>query len=130
MSASEEKIWEKPDPRVKWALDILDDGEYERTPLHGFFWYPALGLFTGAGGNLMTNWVYRRPAHTAIHLTIFGAAIGWLAGVAFRNRLERKNATDLAAIKHYLMLHPEKFPEPEKKKFGDKEIFLEWPINR
>ena len=130
MSASEEKIWENPDPRVKWALDILDDQGSEETPIISYFWAPLLGLASGGGGNLMRNWVLRRPQHTAIHLTITGAAIGWLAGVWWRNRLARKNADDMAVIKHYLMLHPEKFPEPERKKFGDKEVFLEWPINR
>ena len=126
MSSSEGKIWENPDPRVKWALDILDEGEYERTPI----WYPALFSVCLGSGNLLKNWIMRRPKHTAIHLTILGAALGWVGGVAWRNRVSRKNANDVAAIKHYIMLHPEKFPEPEKKKFGDKEVFLEWPINR
>jgi hypothetical protein len=130
MSSSEEKIWENPDPRVKWALDILDDGAYERTPIFGYFWYPGLFAALGGGGNLMRNWMVKRPQHAAVHITVFGATLGWLGGVWWRNRISQKNANDVATIKHYLMLHPEKFPEPEKKKFGDKEVFLEWPINR
>ena len=129
--SSEEKIWEKPDPRIKWALDLLDGNEgYEQGGIINYFFYPS--LFGGVMGlsNVFRNIALRRPTHTAVHISVFMAVGGWLAGVAFRNRLEQKNVNDLAAIKHYLMLHPEKFPEPEKKKFGDKEVFLEWPINR
>jgi len=130
MTSSEEKIWEKPDPRIKWAFDILDDGQYERTPIIGQFWYPALAATLIGAGNLVRNAAHRRPYHTAMHMTVFGAVGGWLLGVWFRNRLSQKNGTEIQVLKHYMMLHPEKFPEPEKKKFGDREVFLEWPINR
>ena len=29
-------------------------------------------------------------------------------------------------IKHYIMTHPEKFIEPERIKYGDKRVFLDW----
>ena len=130
MSASDEKIWEKPDPRIKWALDILDDGKYERTPIIGYFWYPT--IFAGAMALNMPvyNAIARRPMHTGLHITGALTAGGWLLGCWLRNHFAKKNANELAVIKHYLMLHPEKFPEPEKKKFGDRDVFLEWPINR
>ena len=130
MSATDEKIWEKPDQRIQWALDILDDGGYEQTPIVSYFWYPVLFGSSMGLGNPIRNMLYRRPMNTALHLTIAGAATGWFFGCWWRNRLARKNADELAVIRHYMMLHPEKFPEPEKKKFGDKEVFLEWPINR
>ena len=130
MSASEENIWEKPDPRIKWALDILDDHGYERTTIAGYYWYPALfGGGLGAGFPFK-NLLLKRPMHTGIHITAGLAVGGWLFGCWFRNHLAEKNANEIAVIKHYLMLHPEKFPEPEKKKFGDREVFLDWPINR
>ena len=127
---SNEKIWENPDPRIKWALDILDDGPYERTGITQYFWYPGLGGFLGGAANICQNYIGKRPAHLSMHVTIFGAVAGWVAGVWLRDRLSKKNATEIAVLKHYMMLHPEKFPEPEKKKFGDREVFLEWPINR
>ena len=128
--SSSEKIWEKPDTRIKWALDILDDGEYERTPIIGYFWYPTISAIGFGFGNPGRNIMTKKPLHTGLHLTAALTVGGWLLGCWFRNRLAQKNANELAVIKHYLMLHPEKFPEPEKKKFGDRDVFLEWPINR
>jgi hypothetical protein len=106
------------------------DGGYERTPIYSYFWYPAIFGAAGLGGNVFKNVLYRRPLNTGLHVTVFGGVTGWLFGCWLRNRLATKNANEIAAVKHYLMLHPEKFPEPEKKKFGEKEVFLEWPINR
>ena len=130
MSSSEEKIWDKPDPKIKWALNILDGDGYEKASIVDFFWYPMLGATGGSLSSLAGNWRTNRPLYTAIHITAFAGVAGWLTGVWFRNRLSQRNANEIAAIKHYVMLHPEKFPEPELKKFGDKEIFLDWPINR
>ena len=77
----------------------------------------------------MRNVIARRPYHTSAHVTLGFMAVGWLAGVKLRNTWSDKNAEEIAVLKHYVMLHPEKFPEPEAKKYGDKEVFLEWPIN-
>ena len=127
--SSEDKIWEKPDPRIKWALDILDPKGNEENFIN-YFWYP--GLFASAFGVSypLSNLMGKRPWFASLHLTAAMTAFGWVAGVYTRNYWMDKNAEEIAVCKHYLMLHPEKFPEPEKKKWGDKEVLLEWPINR
>ena len=33
-------------------------------------------------------------------------------------------------IKHYIMTHPDKFIEPERIKYGDKRVFLDWDPKR
>ena len=128
--SSQEKIWENPDPRIKWALDILEPKGYEPTSILSYFFYPALMAGGFGFGPMLKNVIGRRPYHTSLHVTLAFAAAGWLTGVQFRNMWSDKNAEEIAVLKHYVMLHPEKFPEPEQKKFGDKEVFLEWPINR
>ena len=55
------------------------------------------------------------------------AAVGYLAGYQFREWRANMNAQETAVIKHYIMTHPEEFPEPEKKLFRDKEVF--YPIH-
>ena len=128
--ASNEKIWEKPDPRIKWALDILEPKGYEPTNMINYFFWPGL-VSAGTGlSPMFVNLMLKRPLFASIHYTIAGLAAGWCGGVYFRNMVADKNAEEIAILKHYVMLHPERFPEPEKKKFGDKEVFLEWPINR
>lgn len=41
-----------------------------------------------------------------------------------RKRRERREAI----LRHYVMLHPEDFPEPERKKIAD--IFTNWNVRR
>ena len=44
--------------------------------------------------------------------------------------LKWRYTEEMANIKHYIMLHPEKFPEPEKVKFGDKISWYHWASAR
>lgn len=53
-----------------------------------------------------------------------------LTGVYIRDMFEKKTTLNMAICRHYIMLHPERFPEPEMKKFGDKEVFYTWRFIR
>jgi len=128
--SSNEKIWEKPDPRIQWALDILEPKGYEPVTIPTHFWYPTIFAAMGYTSAIFRNVIARRPITASYHVAIGAAVLGWLGGVQARDMFKDKNAEEIAVLKHYVMLHPEKFPEPEPKKFGDKEVFLEWPINR
>ena len=126
----QEKIWENPDPRIKWALDLLGDDGYERTPVGSYIWYPSIFAATIGAGHPLKNWTLRRPMWSGLHITLPLIAAGWCLGVLFRERQAKKNADEEAVLRHYIMLHPEKFPEPELKKFGDRQVFLNWNPNR
>merc|ERR1712203_80735 len=58
------------------------------------------------------------------------STLGVLTGEYIRARILRYNTEELAITKHYLMLHPEKFPEPEHMKYGDKRVFYPWLVWR
>ena len=40
-------------------------------------------------------------------------------------RTHRKTQ-EMAILEHYIRLHPERFIEPETKKYGDKCVLYEW----
>jgi len=130
----EKRIWENPDPRIQWALDILEpQGKYGQPPERIFnrFCYPFGGAALGAGIVALNNIFRKIPVKS----NIVGYAVMSLGGVYLgeyaRHRILEYKAQELATVKHYIMLHPEKFPEPELMKYGDKKVFYPWqPIRR
>lgn len=123
-------VWEEPDPRVKWALDLFDDQGYETLMWHRQYIAPAsaggFGLISSIGYNMSVNLPVR--ARIPIHAASF--AFGWGVASFFMSRRAQRRAEQEAAAKHYIMLHPDRFPEPEMIKFGDKRCVLPWKINR
>merc|ERR1712241_1650655 len=129
----EKRIWEDPDPRVQWALDILEPpGKYGQPPekIQHRFGFPIVGAAAGSFLVATSNILRRVPTKSNVvgyaAMTIFGIYLGE------KSRLWNLNyrAEELATIKHYIMLHPEKFPEPEHMKYGDKRVFYPWFPNR
>jgi hypothetical protein len=49
-----------------------------------------------------------------------------VSGAYTRDLLSRKKTEEMAILEHYIRLHPERFIEPETKKYGDKCVFFEW----
>ena len=130
-SAPEDRIWEKDvDPRIKWALDILEPAIPEKEGLWDRSMWPGLGVLIGFGGSCIHNITKRRPMMgNALQLAAYVAVFG-LIGEKAREWGKKKNAEDIAMVKHYIMLHPERFPEPERVKIGDKRVFYNWPALR
>ena len=124
------KVWEEPDPRIKWALDLFDDQGYESQPYSNLWFHGQLGALVCGGLNPMLNVFQRRPYYAGLPITIGAAVFGGLAahyGQRFKNK---RIAEKEAAAMHYIMLHPDRFPEPEMKKFGDKCVLLPWAVSR
>ena len=67
-----------------------------------------------------------RPLRTGLPLTLALTGLGGFLGYQFREWRARTNAEEMAVLRHYIMTHPEEFPEPEKKFFREKEVF--WPF--
>ena len=127
---SEERVWENPDPRIQWALDILEPPGGEMRSLASRIAPPLGGAIFGFGFVATRNYVRKIPLRS----NILGYAAltlgGFLGGDMIERYLREKRAENLAIYKHYIMLHPERFPEPEKMKIGDKRVFYSWPIHR
>jgi len=120
-----ERVWEDPDPRVKWALDILEpEGERET------FFNRTVPLIAGAMAGLGTTFMHNSARRMPAHFNIFGYVTGLCIGIGgaefFRRKFQQHRTEEMAMIKHYIMIHPEKFPEPELIKFGDKRMFWGW----
>ena len=125
------RVWEDPDPRVKWALDILDPKrDYMRESLFGRLMFPALGGAAGFFTVAANNKMFRLPRRANIFGYIAVTAFGFWAGESLRKYQLNFKSEELAVIKHYIMLHPDRFPEPEPMKIGDKRNFYEWLPNR
>lgn len=118
--------WDEVDPRVQWAMDILDDEGIEMTSLARYHSTTAFGGIVGAAIVPTANWMTRRPLFAAIQYTVLGGVIGLGAGRLLREFFIKRGQEEMAVAKHYIMTHPEKFPEPEKKKYGDKSVVLNW----
>ena len=122
--------WREVDPRVKWAIDAFDFGDFEPSSLLSY-WGPV--AFCGAlGGAIrpLTNMGKKRPLWSALPLTALYTAVGLGLGVYYREWRMKRNAEEVAVIKHYIMTHPEQFPEPERVKLGDKVVFFPWKCAR
>jgi hypothetical protein len=44
--------------------------------------------------------------------------------------MTKQKTEEMAILEHYIRLHPDRFPEPETKKYGDKCVFFDWRRNR
>lgn len=124
-----QRVWENPDPRIKWALDIL-----EPKPLYEPMWYRILPT-TFATGMCLAAWhvgnkMNKFPKNAGIVIGAFWGIFGYFAGEKIYQTQKSMQADELAMVKHYIMLHPEKFPEPEPMKIGDKRVFYAWTTNR
>ncbi len=118
--------WKEIDPRVQWCFDIMDWEGQEPVSWIGYHAPVAFGTAGGAASFIMRNWTLRRPLSSGIHMTLAGAVAGTLIMHRFREWRSKRAQEDIRVMKHYIMTNPEKFIQPERKKFGDKEVFLDW----
>lgn len=123
------RVWENPDPRIQWALDILEPKPvYESLFQRSMPTLIALGFSMGAFA--YGNKINKVPRNAGLVTGAIFAAIGFSGGEIIYHFLRKRQADELAMVKHYLMTHPEKFPEPEPMKMGDKRVFFAWQPNR
>ncbi|XP_033178127.1 NADH dehydrogenase [ubiquinone] 1 subunit C2 isoform X2 [Bombus impatiens] len=109
---------------AQWALDLLEPTPLDRS--NHIFRYYAVPLTTIAitTAAVMKNILEKKPAtankpHIALATVagfVLGCGIHWLSDIKFA----RKDAI----MRDYIMRHPERFPKPDIKKYGD--IFGEW----
>ncbi|XP_041987385.1 NADH dehydrogenase [ubiquinone] 1 subunit C2 [Aricia agestis] len=102
------------------AIELLKLGnEGREVPLLNKYWPHILGVGFGIGTAMAINFGTRRPLFSGIQKHIAGVAV-WTIGLNYvQNKRNEYLAEKDAVLRHYIELHPEDFPEPERKKIGD-----------
>ena len=101
------------DPRVQWAIDIMETQDYDYQP-----WYEKIimpGIFVSIAPISVTinNFVRKVPTRTNMPLALATTPLS--LGLCYKLQ-EIKNKIDAenrAHAKHYILTHPERFPEPK-----------------
>ncbi|EEC03121.1 NADH dehydrogenase [ubiquinone] 1 subunit C2 [Ixodes scapularis] len=87
-------------------------------------WYWGFPAFIGIGTICVVNLSTRRPALSGIQKHLIAASIGAVTGEGLRRYFMYSARERDALLRHYILLHPEDFPEPERKKYAD--VFEPW----
>ncbi|KAK0181314.1 hypothetical protein PV327_003607 [Microctonus hyperodae] len=109
---------------VSWALKILErEPDYEQNLIAKYFHSLYLGLMGGCVP-VLKNAVYKRPLWSGFQHHIMFTAGGMALGAYLRHREDGIVARRDAVTRDYIMRHPEDFPPPDRKKYG--EVFYPW----
>ncbi|CAH2263434.1 NADH dehydrogenase [ubiquinone] 1 subunit C2 [Pararge aegeria] len=102
------------------AIELLKLGNEGRIkPFLNQYWPYILGGVFGIGTGVMINFGTKRPLMSGIQKHILGV-VGWTAAISVvQNKRDEYLAEKDAVLRHYIELHPEDFPTPERKKIGD-----------
>ena len=140
MSLSTEEWQDKldnPDPRIKWAMDVMDREGNDFEGFLGRIWAPASSAIFPVAGNTARNITNRVPLRTNLPVALVLTPVFGLLGhytrsgtkpslcffhnfYLFRKFFDRQRADEEAIMKHYIITHPELFPEPPRVKYIDK----------
>ncbi|XP_037087274.1 NADH dehydrogenase [ubiquinone] 1 subunit C2-like [Pollicipes pollicipes] len=93
-------------------------------PLLVRYLQPISWSVMGFGSGFVYNLFAKKPMFAGIQRHIGLGLAGWMAGVYIEKWLQSSAAERDAVLKHYIQLHPEDFPVPERKKYG--EILEDW----
>ena len=119
MSDWEQKI-ANPDPRVKWAMDVMDQEGQDFESFWGKVWAPFAAAMMIPAFTASRNVMSRVPIRTNMLWTIImGMPIAAAGGYGFRKWVDYQHAEEEAVVKHYILTHPERFPEPKRVKYID-----------
>ncbi|CAH2076160.1 unnamed protein product, partial [Iphiclides podalirius] len=107
------------------AYELLKLGDEDRKkPFLNIYWPYIVGVGFGICTGVCINFGTRRPLFSGIQKHIIGVAT-WCTILHYvQNRRDDYLAEKDAVYRHYVELHPEDFPTPERKKIGD--LFEPW----
>ncbi|CAK1601207.1 unnamed protein product [Parnassius mnemosyne] len=102
------------------AVELLKLGDEDRKkPFLNIYWPYIIGTAFGVGTGVFMNFGTRRPLFSGIQKHIVGVAV-WTSLLTYvQNKRDEYFAEKDAVYRHYVELHPEDFPTPERKKIGD-----------
>jgi hypothetical protein len=78
---SNDKIWENPDPGVKWALDLLKpDPDYEEISILERYKLPMITTVTAGVARITQLALQRRPIITGLHFSVAFVGLSMAVG--------------------------------------------------
>ena len=78
--ATDKKDWQEVDPRVQWAMDILDWGDVEPSSPTVYLGVPVFGGLVGVSTGFVRNHLLSRPLWAGAPYTLVAGVVG--VGVA------------------------------------------------
>ena len=110
-----------PDPRVKWAMDVFDQEGEDFSTLSGKMMGPVSCAAFPVMGNALRNGINRVPLRTNMAITLgLAVPVGLFLGVQWAKFHTSRLQEETAMMKHYILTHPQHFPEPKKTLYLDK----------
>ncbi|CAK9809674.1 NADH dehydrogenase [ubiquinone] 1 subunit C2 [Anthophora quadrimaculata] len=113
---------------AQWALDLLEPRPEDYKTNWSDYWLIPNGALVGAGTVVFRNHILNRPLYTNIHLSVIGLIVGGLCGAGVMYVTEVHRARKDAILRDYIRLHPDRFPEPQNRKYAD--ILEPWEPHR
>merc|ERR1711864_65068 len=107
------------DPRVKWAMEVMDQEGAEFTGVLGRSAAPLFAGLLPLQSTVLVNWIKRVPLRTNMFWAICASPVFAFAGIQYKNWNFRRAAEEEAMVRHYILTHPERFSEPKKVKYLD-----------
>ncbi|XP_072939050.1 NADH dehydrogenase [ubiquinone] 1 subunit C2 [Epargyreus clarus] len=102
------------------ATELLKLGNEGRDiPFLNKYWPYILGVPFGICSGIMVNFGTRRPVFSGIQKHMLGVVVWTLALNYAQQKRDDYFAEKDAVYRHYIELHPEDFPTPERRKIAD-----------
>eukprot|EP00088_Acartia_fossae_P064305 TRINITY_DN790_c0_g2_i1.p1 TRINITY_DN790_c0_g2~~TRINITY_DN790_c0_g2_i1.p1 ORF type:complete len:141 (+),score=36.58 TRINITY_DN790_c0_g2_i1:32-424(+) len=116
------------DPRVEWAMKVMDreghdfEREFDKILYPGSMGLAPISLI--AFYNLLNKMPVKRNILAGVALS----PITFYLGIQAKRWRESIQAENRAMVQHYILTHPERFPEPPRVKYAD--MICEWRRDR
>jgi len=107
------------DPRVQWAMDIMENDDHDYQPWYEKIIMPAFAVSILPVSVLMSNFTRKVPTRTNMPLALATTPLSLAAIFKLQEVKNTINRENIAHAKHYILTHPERFPEPKKPYFKD-----------
>ncbi|XP_028034300.1 NADH dehydrogenase [ubiquinone] 1 subunit C2 [Bombyx mandarina] len=103
-------------------LKLGDEGRQK--PFLNKYWPEIIGVTFGIGTGMFLNFQTKRPVFSGIQKHIIATG-GWVSILSYVQHKRNEYLAEKDAVyRHYIELHPDDFPVPERKKIGD--LFEPW----
>ncbi|CAH4037855.1 NADH dehydrogenase [ubiquinone] 1 subunit C2 [Pieris brassicae] len=102
------------------AIELLKLGdEGRKKPFLNQYWSYIMGVAFGLGTGVFMNFGTRRPVMSGIQKHVI-ATVGWCGLLTYVQKYRDDYLAEKDAVfRHYIELHSEDFPVPERKKIAD-----------
>ena len=103
--ATDKKDWQEVDPRVEWAMNIMDWGDSEPNSMFSYYAVPSFGVGLCGSAMLVRNHFYSRPPWAGAPWTLAAAVAGYFGATWWRNwkaRRQQESIVHYSSQDHFL----------------------------